>query len=100
MRNTFLAFDLGTTSGRAVLGELNDGILSLQEIHRFTNEPILAEDQRCWNIELLFQEIKKSLVIVADQNLPVESIGITTWGVDFSIMGDSFATYYLSGQTK
>jgi rhamnulokinase len=88
MRNTFLAFDLGTTSGRAVLGELNDGILSLQEIHRFTNEPILAEDQRCWNIELLFQEIKKSLVVVADQNLPVESIGITTWGVDFSIMGD------------
>jgi len=88
MKNTFLAFDLGTTIGRAVLGELNDGILSLQEIHRFVNEPIFAEDHRYWNIELLFEEIKKSLVIVADQNLPVESIGITAWGVDFSIMGD------------
>jgi rhamnulokinase len=88
MKNTFLAFDLGTTVGRAVLGELNDGILSLQEIHRFANEPILAEDHKYWNIELLFQEIKKSLVIVADQNLPIESIGITAWGVDFSLMGD------------
>jgi rhamnulokinase len=88
MKNTFLAFDLGTTVGRAVLGELNDGILSLQEIHRFANEPILAEDHQYWNIEFLFQEIKKSLAIVADQNLPVESIGITARGIDFSLMGD------------
>lgn len=88
MKNTFLAFDLGTTVGRAVLGELNDGILSLREIHRFTNETILAEDHKYRNIEFLFQEIKKSLVIVADQNLPIESIGITAWGVDFSLMGD------------
>ena len=88
MKNTFLAIDLGATAGRAVLGELNDGILNLREIHHFANEPILAEDQKCWNIEFLFQEIKKSLVIVADQNLPVESIGITARGVDFSLMGD------------
>jgi len=88
MKNTFLAFDLGTTVGRAVIGELNDGIISLQEIHRFENEPILTEDHRFWNIEFLFEEIKKSLVIVADQNLTVESIGITAWGVDFSVMSD------------
>lgn len=88
MKNTFLAFDLGTTGCRAVLGELNDGILSLREIHCFANEPILAEDYRYWNIEFLFQEIKKSLVIVADQNLPIESIGINAWGVDFSLMED------------
>jgi rhamnulokinase len=88
MKNTFLAFDLGTIVGRAVLGELNDGILSLHEIHRFANESILAEDHRYWNIEFVFQEIKKSLVIVADQNLPIESIGITACGVDFSLMTD------------
>jgi rhamnulokinase len=88
MKNTFLAFDLGTSVGRAVIGELSGGILSLHEIHQFENEPILAEDHRFWNIELLFEEIKKSLVIVADQNLPVESIGITAWGVDFSVMSD------------
>jgi len=88
MKNTFLAFDLGTSFGHAVIGELNDGILSLQEIHRFENEPVLAENHRYWNIEFLFREIKKSLVIVADQNLPIESIGITARGIDFSLMGD------------
>lgn len=88
MKNTFLAFDLGTTVGRAVIGELNEGVLSLREIHRFANVPILAEDHKYWNIEFLFREIKKSLVIVADQNLPIESIGITARGVDFSLMGD------------
>lgn len=88
MKNTFLAFDLGTTVGRAVHGELTDGILSLREIHRFENEPVLAEYHKYWNIEFLFQEIKKSLVIVADQNLPIESIGITARGIDFSLMGD------------
>lgn len=50
MKNTFLAIDLGTTVGRAVLGELNDGILSLQEIHQFTNEPILDEDHKYCDI--------------------------------------------------
>lgn len=89
MKNTFLAFDLGTTVGRAVIGELNDGILSLREIHRFENDPVIAEGHSYWNIEFLFREIKKSLVLVADQNLPIESIGITTWGVDFSILDDS-----------
>lgn len=88
MKNTFLAIDIGISKGRAILGELADGILSLQEIHCFNNEPVFTEEHGYWNIELLFREIKKSLAIVAERNLPVESIGITSWGVDFSIMGD------------
>jgi len=88
MKNTFLAIDLGAGSGRAVLGELTDGILSIREIHRFANEPVFVDGHGYWNIEFLFQEIKKSLSIVAEQDIPVESIGIDTWGVDFSLMSD------------
>ena len=88
MKNTFLAFDLVPTSSRAMLGELADGTLRLQEIHNFKNEAVFSEGIGFRNIELLFQGIKKSLAIVADRNLPVESIGITAWGVDFSLMGD------------
>ncbi len=87
MQNTFLAIDLGSGSGSAILGELTDGILTLREIHRFANEPVLHEGHACWDIELLFAEIRKSLVIVSDLNLPVDSIGIDTWGVDFGLMG-------------
>ena len=33
----YLAFDLGASSGRGILGTLKDGKLSLKEIHRFPN---------------------------------------------------------------
>jgi rhamnulokinase len=88
MKNTFLAIDLGAGSGRAMLGEITDGLLTLREIHRFTNEPVFSEGHGYWNIDHLFGEIKKSLSLVAEQDIPVESIGIDTWGVDFSLIAD------------
>ncbi len=88
MKNTFLSIDLGAGSCRAMLGELSDGVLSLHEIHRFENEPLEADGHGSWNIESLYSEIRKSLVIIADKDLPVESIGITTWGSDFSLMSE------------
>jgi len=88
MKNIFLAIDLGASSGRAMLGEITDGVLTLREIHRFANEPVFTEGHGYWNIDQLFSEIKKSLAMVAEQDIPVESIGIDTWGVDFSLMGD------------
>ncbi len=88
MKNIFLAIDLGASSGRAMLGEITDGVLTLREIHRFANEPVFTQGHGYWNIDHLFSEIKKSLAMVAEQDIPVESIGIDTWGVDFSLMGD------------
>jgi rhamnulokinase len=88
MKNTFLSIDLGAGSGRAMLGELTDGILILREIHRFANEPVFNDGHGYWNIDSLIQEIKKSLALVAEQDIPVESVGIDTWGVDLSLMGD------------
>lgn len=88
MKNTFLAIDLGAGSGCAMLGELTDGILNLREIHRFDYAPVLADGNNYWNTDLIFKEIKKTLSLVAENDLPVESIGITSPGADFSLMGD------------
>jgi len=88
MKNTFLAIDLGAGSGRAMLGELTDGQLIISEIHRFVNEPVFADGHGYWNIDFLLQEIKKSLTIVAEQDIPVESIAIDTWGVDFALLNE------------
>ena len=33
----FLAFDLGATSGRAILGTVENGKLSSEEVYRFPN---------------------------------------------------------------
>ncbi len=88
MKNTFLAIDLGAGSGRAMLGELADGQITLREIHRFVNEPVFDDGHGYWNIDFLLREIKKSLTIIAEQDIPVESIAIDTWGVDFALLDE------------
>ena len=41
--STYLAFDLGATSGRAILGTLGGGRLRIEELHRFPNEMVGRE---------------------------------------------------------
>lgn len=80
----FLAFDLGASSGRAILGILADGKLELKEIHRFTNQMQLINGHYFWNIFSLFNELKTGLKIcVKEYGIQPGSIGIDTWGVDF-----------------
>ena len=80
----FLGFDLGASSGRAMLGALSDGKLELTEIHRFVNQMQLINGHYFWNIFSLFNELKTGLKkCVKEFEIQPESIGIDTWGVDF-----------------
>lgn len=80
----FLAFDLGASSGRAILGTLTDGKLELTEIHRFVNQMQWINGHYFWNIFSLFNELKAGLrKCIKDHGVQPESIGIDTWGVDF-----------------
>ena len=84
----YLAFDLGAGSGRGVLGELEDGKLSIRELSRFPNGMIDVLDHLHWNIFGLFERIKDGLRLCAQEpGDPPESIGIDTWGVDFGLLG-------------
>ena len=79
----FLAFDIGATSGRAVLGT-TDGInFEMREISRFPNSILTLHDKCYWNIFSLYSSIKEALHICTHENISIESIGIDTWGVDF-----------------
>ncbi len=84
---TVLAIDLGASSGRAILGRLendDDKIITLQEIHRFENRAIELNGTLYWDALGIFGEIKKSLQLCHD--LSVESISVDTWGVDFGLI--------------
>lgn len=84
---TFLAIDLGASSGRAILGTIKDGILELKEINRFSN-PILEINGRLyWNLFHLYDEIIKSLKLIKADEINISSLGIDTWGVDFVCFG-------------
>ncbi len=82
---SFLAFDLGAASGRAVLGVLADNRLSIKEISRFPNEILTIHGRLYWNIYRLFEELKQGLAVCADE-VQVHGIAIDTWGVDFGFL--------------
>lgn len=83
----YLAFDLGASSGRAILGYLcPDGSIELQEVHRFDNRPVTTEAGLFWDVEKLFDEMLRAMRMVADMGVAPRAIGIDTWGVDFALL--------------
>jgi len=83
----FLAFDLGASNGRAVLGLYDGETVRLRELHRFSNSPAMKDGILCWDIEYLLSEIKKGLSIAVDETHDrIESFGIDTWGVDYGLL--------------
>ncbi len=83
MAADYLAFDLGAESGRAMLGRLRGGLLQLDEIHRFPNQPLRENGSLKWDIRRLWAEMRHAL-----EHLPqkLTSIGVDTWGVDFGLL--------------
>lgn len=81
-----LAFDFGASSGRLILSKLEDGKIELKEIHRFPNEPVRLGKRFCWDFLRLYEELKTGLKKAAALNLPISSIGIDTWGVDYGLL--------------
>lgn len=86
-QTSFLAIDLGASSGRAILGTVQQGKLELKEINRFANPIVEINGRLHWDLSHLYNEILKSLIKVNEDNVKVQSIGIDTWGVDFVCFG-------------
>jgi rhamnulokinase len=83
----YLAFDLGAESGRAILGRLRAGILTLQDVSRFPNLPVRQPGSLRWDVLRLWSEIRRTL---EQQPLAskLQSIGFDTWGVDYALIGE------------
>ena len=87
MKNkSFLAFDLGATSGRSILGTLDNGRLQMKELTRFPNQMLQIGNHFHWNIYSLFEHLKAGLVAAKNEGVEITSIGIDTWGVDFALI--------------
>ncbi len=88
MSKRYLALDLGAESGRAMLGTLTDGALSIEELHRFPNTPVRVLGSLYWDALRLFHEICQGLTVAGrDRRLALDGIGIDTWGVDCALLG-------------
>lgn len=80
-----LAIDFGASSGRVMLGRYDGDTISIEEIHRFSNDPVIVTGTMYWDVLRLFHEIKQGL-IKAKPYGKIDSIGIDTWGVDFGLL--------------
>jgi rhamnulokinase len=83
---SFLAFDIGATSGRSILGTLDSGRLQMKELTRFPNQMLQIGDHYHWNIYSLFEHLKAGLLAAKNEGVEISSIGIDTWGVDFALI--------------
>lgn len=79
----YLAFDLGASSGRAIIGSLQNGRLSLQEVHRFSNGPQEQNGELFWDYESLEKELISGLEKALATGIKLDGISIDTWGVDY-----------------
>lgn len=83
----FFAVDLGATSGRTIIGTLENNKINLEELTRFDNNLIQTGGHFYWDIFALYNEIIKGLKLTAQRHINIQSIGIDTWGCDFVYIG-------------
>ena len=80
------AVDLGATSGRVVLGHVGPGVLDVEAVHRFPNEPVRTTDGLHWNTLELYRNVLVGLTKAFERQPHLRSIGIDSWGVDYGLV--------------
>ena len=93
MAEGYVAIDLGAESGRAVVGVLSDGKVSLEVVHRFPHEIIQLPTGLHWDVTGLWREIcaglRKAAQWTGQHGVDIVSVGVDTWGVDWGLIGKS-----------
>ena len=78
MEQYYLAIDIGASSGRHILGHMEDGKMVLEEIYRFPNGMTEENGQRCWNVKALFRAILEGMKKCKKAGKSPVSMGIDT----------------------
>lgn len=95
-RRTHVAIDIGASSGRHVLGWIENGKICLREMYRFENGADLKDGHLYWDHARLEREIVRGLQACRQAGECPETVGIDTWGVDYALLDASGA---LTGDT-
>lgn len=86
-----LAFDLGASNGRAVMGAFDGEKIELSEIHRFDNPMIEQNGLYYWDALGLYRNLKESFLKLKQEGIEADCFGIDTWGVDFGLIDQNGA---------
>ena len=86
MSKYYAAVDMGASSGRLMVGWIENGKMQLEEIHRFENGMVKKDDELCWEFDRIFREIVTGLKKCRELGKIPVSLGVDTWGVDFVLL--------------
>ena len=85
----YLAVDIGASSGRHILGSVENGKIVLEEIYRFENGMTKKDGRLCWDYKGLFENIKNGIKKCKEIGKLPSSMGIDTWGVDYVLLDEN-----------
>lgn len=88
MKKYYLAVDIGASSGRHILGWIENDKLVIEEIHRFSNGVEKRGNALCWDLDRLFEEVLYGMAVCRKIGKTPCSIGIDTWAVDYVLLND------------
>ena len=86
MSEYYLAIDIGASSGRHILGSVQDGRIQLEEMFRFENRQISKNGHDCWDMENLWNGVLEGLKACGKAGKIPKTVAIDTWAVDFVLL--------------
>lgn len=89
MKDCYLAIDIGASSGRHIIGYVQNGRMELKEIYRFENRLLKRSGHLVWDTKALFKEILTGLKACKEAGMIPKTVGIDTWGVDFVLLDEN-----------
>ncbi|HZJ83868.1 MAG TPA: rhamnulokinase [Clostridia bacterium] len=82
-----LAFDFGASGGRGIIGQFDGQRLTLDEIHRFSNDPVQVKGHLYWDVLRLLWNMEQTFLKYSNEGRDdLASVGIDTWGVDYGLL--------------
>ena len=85
-----LAFDLGASNGRAILGQFDGEKITMTELHRFENNYVEMNGVFYWDLPYLYNQLKQGLLAFKQGNYgDLDCFGIDTWGVDYGLLDEN-----------
>jgi rhamnulokinase len=89
MSTYYLAVDIGASSGRHILGFMENDRLCLEEIYRFDNNIKDENGTLVWDVDKLFREVKAGIGKCKLLGKIPKTVAIDTWGVDYVLLDEN-----------
>ena len=82
----YLAIDIGASSGRHIVGWMEDGGIRTEEVFRFSNGMEKTDSGLTWDLETLVMNIRIGIEEALKRFPDIVSLSVDTWGVDYVLM--------------